>query len=166
MQTTDSDAASLIELLEGDIDTNPSNVTIPTTESNENDNEDEIIEINGDEVMGDDETVDQVVKVKLEEMDDDDEEGGSDDDEGEDDGAQLDDDDEEYDAGNDGKAKKKNQRPKKGIKKVKKPKEVLIPQMVSYIRPRSNFSQDIPNIFFKFQKNCGEICIKVLKIFS
>lgn len=138
-----NDAAGLIELLEDDSETitNTPNESAKGPENNEPSGEnevesmdDEIIEINGDEIMGDDEPTEKVLKIKVEDDEDDSQNNDSDDEKEDDAGAHLDENDEEYDGERASKYKNKKERKIKKAssapKKFKKSKEVLIPQMV------------------------------------
>lgn len=134
VQNEENDATNLIEMLEGENDT-----SVNVAQNEPENLDDEIIEINGDEVIGEDDPNEQEVKIKLEETDEGNEDGedeGSEDDEDRDDEdnedeAELDDDDDEYEGEKGSQYKnKKERRPRKMLKKMKKQKEVLIPQMV------------------------------------
>lgn len=146
-----NDPSGLIELLEDDNEplAPTNNETENNTENcepgaaNDSENtEDEIIEINGDEMLADDELAERSVKIKVEEEDEDSQNDSEDDDddddrEEEDAGARLDDDDEEYDGERALKYKSKKEikvkKPNNAPKKLKRSKEVLIPQMVRHL---------------------------------
>ncbi|XP_065199838.1 zinc finger protein 623-like [Planococcus citri] len=153
----EDETTSLIELLEGENENAPASNTVAAENGTEN--EDEIIELNGEEVDSPErESSNQDVQIKMEAMEDeeDEENENENDNDNDNENENENDDDEDEDDDEEKKQAKKKRKTEKSAKKTKKPKEVLIPQMV-VSRENETYTCLICNVENKFSSDARGI---------